>query len=199
MVSFERVKVLSPLCLSQGPYSLETSNWPSTTISLKVIQMTYVMFLVWLKLLGLFQTWERKCLWKTTGLKMGNIPQFPDSTLGWLTTSLLTPCSLSHQHMKGELLSQHLRNPLFEKRAYSLWRIKAKLQFWMICLQPGAGSAGVSSGTNANLSQSITTFKLFFPKHLKLSLPKQFRNLTHVTWVTQCAFQPMTSFLILSK
>lgn len=46
---------------------------------------------------------------------MGNI-QLPDSTLGWLTTSLLAPCSLSHRHMKGDLLSQHLKNPPLEKK-----------------------------------------------------------------------------------
>ena len=59
----------------------------------------------------------RGCKWETCLMLLCSI-------LGWMTTSLLTPCSLSHLYMKGELLSQHLKNPPVGRK--SLFSLKDK-------------------------------------------------------------------------
>lgn len=59
--------------------------------------------------------------------------------LGWMTTSSLTPCSLSHLQMKGELLSQHLKNPpLGIKSLFSL-KDKSEIAMMWNVSHPGAG------------------------------------------------------------
>lgn len=61
------------------------------------------------------------------------------SILGWMTTSLLTPCSLSHLYMKGELLSQHLKNPPLGRKSLFSLKDKSEIATMGNVSHPGAG------------------------------------------------------------
>lgn len=164
------------------------------------------VFLFWLKLLGYSKAveahsepWGGNISERPQGWKWETYLMLLCSSLG---AGLPHPCWLPAlwvtRTWKVGFYPSILKILYLEEWGCSLRRIKVKLQLCEMCLHVVWGSAGVSSGTDSSLSQSMATFKLFFPC-LKRSRPKRFRNLTHVTWVTQYASQLLTSFLIMSK
>lgn len=95
------------------------------------------------------------------------------SILGWMTTSLLTPCSLSLTcKWKGSLYPSISKIFHMEERAYFLWRIKVKLQWCEMCLTQVRGSVGVSSETDLYVFESIGYFETFLSQISETELTK---------------------------
>lgn len=98
------------------------------------------------------------------------------STLGWKTTSCWLPALWVTHTWKGSFYPSILKTLHLEERACSLWRIKVKLQRCAMCLSQVRDSAGVSSGTDSQLSPSISYFEPFLYKVSETELTKAIQN-----------------------
>lgn len=138
-----------------------------------MVQMIYVISVFWLKLWMLAQNcWEEISL-STYEAENGKHAScsFVASWAGWphlcWLPALWVTCT-----WKGSFYPSISKILHLEERAYFLWRIKVKLQWWEMCLTKVQGSVGVSSETDSHVSQSIGHFETFLSKICETELTK---------------------------